>query len=209
MRPTLLLLAGFPGTGKTYLGNVIQREIGGFICVSPDQIKEDYCEKYGYDNLTEKKILEKAAWTTYYETVEKKMQEKQNVLSDYPFSEKQKPIFQKLIRKYAYQVVTIRLLANLEILFARQKNRDLDPERHLSHIMNVYHKGDEVEDRTKADNLLSYEEFIRRCTTRGYEKFSLGQLIEVDATDFAQIETAAILTKLKKILYEEPRLKEK
>lgn len=187
MEKLLILLAGFPGTGKTYLSNIIMRELGLFYMISPDNLKEFYCDIFGFHNLEEKLEIEKISWAKYYELMEKQMQLGSNIISDYPFSQKQKPHIQKLVEIYDYKVLTIRLIANLDVLFERQKKRDLDSERHLSHIVSSYKKGDHLADRSTADNLLSYEKFVKRCTTRGYDTFELGKLYEVDVTDYSKV----------------------
>ncbi|WP_027416026.1 AAA family ATPase [Aneurinibacillus terranovensis] len=193
MNKVLILLAGLPGTGKTYLSTIIKERLGVFYMLSQDELKEYYCDLYGYNNLEEKQELEKIAWAKYYEIMEYQMQAGSNILSDYPFSQKQKPHIQQLVEKYGYKVVTIRLIADLDVLFERQKKRDLDPVRHLSHIVTSYKKGDYLADRSKADNLLTYEEFIKRSTTRGYDTFELGKLYEVDVTDFTKVNYSKLL----------------
>lgn len=197
MEKTLILLAGLPGTGKTYLGNIINSTLGEFYAVSQDQLKEYYCDMYGYNNLDEKLEVEMTAWRKYYEIMEKQMEQGVNIMSDYPFSNKQKPTIEQLTQKYGYKVITIRLVGDLDILFERQKMRDLDKTRHLSHIVTSYKKGDVLEDRSKADNLLTYEEFIKRCTTRGYEVFELGKLYEVDVTDFTRVNYSDLIEDIK------------
>ncbi|PAF39582.1 kinase, partial [Terribacillus saccharophilus] len=47
MDKVLILLAGFPGTGKTYLCNIINERLGPYVLVSPDELKEYYFDKYG------------------------------------------------------------------------------------------------------------------------------------------------------------------
>lgn len=193
MDKILILLAGLPGTGKTYLSNIIKNKFGEFYVLSQDELKEFYCDEYGYNNLEEKQEVEKIAWAKYYEKMEQQMQVGSNIMSDYPFSQKQKPSIQQLVERYGYKVVTIRLFADLDVLFERQKKRDLDPTRHLSHIVTSYKKGDHLPDRSKADNLLTYEEFIKRCTTRGYDTFELGELYEVDATDYTKVNYSKLM----------------
>ncbi|WP_148359448.1 AAA family ATPase [Peribacillus simplex] len=193
MDKALILLAGLPGTGKTYLSNIINSKLGLFYNLSQDDLKEYYCDIYGYRNLEEKQKIEKIAWAKYYEIMEKQMQVGDNIMSDYPFSQKQKPHIQQLVDKYGYEVVTIRLIADLDSLFERQKKRDLDPTRHLSHIVTSYKKGDHLANRSKADNLLIYEEFINRCTTRGYDTFELGKLYEVDVSDYTKVNYSRLL----------------
>lgn len=193
MNKTLILLAGLPGTGKTYLSNIIKNKLGEFYVLSQDELKEYYCDMYGYNNLEEKQEIEKIAWSNYYEKMEQQMQAGSNIISDYPFSQKQKPRIQKLVELYGYKVITIRLFADLDVLFKRQKKRDLDPTRHLSHIVTSYKKGDYLVDRSKANNLLTYEEFVKRCTIRGYDTFELGKLYEVDVTDYTKVNYFKLL----------------
>jgi predicted kinase len=193
MDKALILLAGLPGTGKTYLSNIINSKLGSFYNLSQDDLKEYYCDIYGYRNLEEKQKIEKIAWAKYYEIMEKQMQVGDNIMSDYPFSQKQKPHIQQLVDRYGYKVVTIRLIADLDILFERQKKRDLDPTRHLSHIVTSYKKGDHLANRSNADNLLTYEEFINRCTTRGYDTFELGELYEVDVSNYTKVNYSRLL----------------
>jgi predicted kinase len=197
MEKVMILLAGLPGTGKTYLSTIIKENLEAFYMLSQDELKEYYCDVYGYHNLEEKQEIEKSAWAEYYEIMEYQMQSGINILSDYPFSQKQKPNIQHLVERYRYKVITIRLTADLDVLFERQKKRDLDPARHLSHIVASYKKGDQLDNRSKADNLLTYEEFLKRCTTRGYDTFELGKLYEVDVTDFTKVNYSKLLEYLR------------
>lgn len=199
MDKVLILLAGLPGTGKTYLSTIINSKLGSFYNLSQDDLKEYYCDMYGYRNLEEKQKIEKIAWAKYYEIMEQQMQIGSNIMSDYPFSQKQKPHIQQLVERYGYEVVTIRLIADLDVLFERQKNRDLDPTRHLSHIVTSYKKGDHLADRRNADNLLNYDEFIKRCTTRGYDTFELGKLYEMDVSDYTKVNYSRLLEDLLKM----------
>ena len=66
MKQTLVLLAGYPGTGKTYLSQLIQQKIGAFQEVSPDTIKERNWDIFGFDTLEEKESLIQLSWKEYY-----------------------------------------------------------------------------------------------------------------------------------------------
>lgn len=197
---TIILLAGYPGTGKTYMCNKILSKFPYFRIVSQDEIKEETFDKYGYNNLGERDKIIDWCRDEFYRNIEKNMDEKNDIISDYPFSEKQKSIITKLSNKYDYEIITIRLIADLEVLYERQLSRDLDESRHLSHIMSSYHKGDVVKDRSKADLLVSHDEFINRCKTRGYGEFELGKLIEVDVTDYSKIDYDHINDEIGKFL---------
>lgn len=197
---TIILLAGYPGTGKTYMCNKILLKFPYFYVVSQDKIKEENFDKYGYNNLEERdKIIEKCR-DEFYRSVEEEMNKGNNIISDYPFSEKQKRTIANLSSKYKYRVITIRLIGDLEVLYKRQLNRDLDESRHLAHIMSSYHKGQILKDRSKADLLVSHDEFIDRCETRGYGEFQLGDLIEVDVTNYSKIDYEDINKQIEKLI---------
>ncbi|WP_343344357.1 AAA family ATPase [Terrisporobacter petrolearius] len=197
---TIILLAGYPGTGKTYMCNKILSKFPYFYIVSQDNIKEENFDKYGYNNLEQRDIIIEKCRDEFYITMEKNMEKQNNIISDYPFSEKQKSIIEDLASKYKYKVITIRLIADLEVLYKRQLARDLDESRHLAHIMSYYHNGQILKDRSKADLLVSHDEFINRCKTRGYGDFKLGHLIEVDVTDYCKIDYDHINKQIGKLI---------
>lgn len=199
MKQTLILLAGFPGTGKSYLANMIKKQFPFFHICSPDDLKEKFWDEYGFEGLEEKERLINLSWKAYYEELEKLFKQHKFVLSDYPFSEKQYTKLKILAEKYDVQVVTIRMIGDLQVLFDRQKKRDLDDTRHLGHIVNCYHKGMHI-CHDHADNLLDKDEFIKRCTTRGYDKFKLGYLIELDVSDFTKVDYEGVLQSVKEYM---------
>ena len=174
MKKTLILLAGYPGTGKSYMANIIIKNFPELRLLSPDDIKEKFWDKYGFDTLEQKEELIVRAWNTYYDEMEQDFLHGKSLISDYPFSLKQKPTLEKLTKQYGYQVCTIRLIGQIEVLFERQKQRDLDDSRHLGHILTSYHRSDSKIERKNADNLLDYTEFYKRCTQRGYGEFKGG-----------------------------------
>ncbi|MDO4901463.1 AAA family ATPase [Actinomyces sp.] len=201
----LVLIAGLPGTGKSHLCARIRERFPGCTQVSIDDIKERLWDTYGFDDVEQKRVLDREALKVFFKEIEtalsrpvhsKSMSDDadgQMVLSDYPFSNKQLPTLQALCERRRAAAVTIRLTADLRVLFERQRRRDLDTSRHLGHIVNRYHRDDALTDRSAAAGLLTREEFYRRCTTRGYDDFRLGDLLEVDATDLDAVDHEAIL----------------
>lgn len=192
----LILLAGYPGTGKSYFSNIIQSQYDFFKVISPDEIKEEYWDKYGFNNLEEKERLIDESWKEYYKRLEKAFENNESIISDYPFSDKQKNNLETLVKKYNYKVVTVRMVADIDKLYERQKVRDLSSDRHLGHILTEYDKNMKIEDRTKADGLLTYEEFQNRCLTRGYDKFELGKLIELDISNFSKVDYSQVISEI-------------
>lgn len=197
MKKYLILIAGSPATGKSYLINEMRRVLGDFFLITPDEGKEMLADQIGFDSLAEKKELEKKVWTFYYNALDLYMEAgKRIVVSEYPFSNKQKKKLGDLADQYGYEPITIRLVADFETLWERRKLRDIEPDRHLSHIMTHYHFGDELLERRNADDLITKEAFREIIATRGYNHFKLGSLVEFDVTDFSKVDYELFLNDL-------------
>lgn len=189
MKKYLILLAGSPATGKSYLISQLMEKLSPTVLITPDDIKETLADNVGFDNLTQKAELEVDVWQFYYQLLDSYMRMgKRYVLSEYPFSDKQKMKLKILAATYQYEVITIRLDADFETLWQRRQKRDVQLDRHLSHIMSHYHFGDKLDDRSKADNHITREAFLDIVTKRAYNQFQLGKLFELDVTDFSKVD---------------------
>ena len=200
MKQTLILLAGYPGTGKSYLAELLMKQFTGFEILSPDEIKEEFWDAYGFRNEQEKEELIQKSWVEYYHRMEWKFTRGISLLSDYPFSHKQHDQLQEVCDKHHVQIITIRMIADLDVLFERQKKRDLDTSRHLGHILKKYHKGICLKCHEEADNLLDHDEFIQRCTCRGYGTFALGTTLQLDVTDFSTAPYDELMIRINELL---------
>ncbi|TDW16398.1 putative kinase [Breznakia blatticola] len=200
MNKVMVLVGGLPGTGKSYLTKMIIDKYKNMKWLSFDELKEKYWDEYGYNTNDEKLEVNIQALNDFYIILDKTMSNSEYVIIDYPFSNKQKDKLEELANKYNFSILTIRLLGDLDVLYDRQKTRDLANDRHLGHVMNSYHKGDVLNDRSQADALLTYDVFIDRCKNRGYDTFQLGQLVELDVTDYNKIEYKQLFTVLDKII---------
>lgn len=200
MKKYLILLAGPPATGKSYLSRLICQALPETYTVSPDELKENLADSVGYNSLEEKVDLEKVVWNYYYQALELYMKiGKQFILTEYPFSYKQKPILEKLTTKYKYDIITIRLVCDFETLWNRRIQRDLSEDRHLSYILSHYHYGDTCRDRSAADQLITKEEFAEIIQARDYNHFEMGKLYEVDVTDYSKVDYEPIIKELKEL----------
>lgn len=199
MKKHLILLAGSPGTGKTYLLNQLKEQFPRMFVITPDEAKEYYAESIGFNHLDDKKQLEETkVWPFYYNVLSLYMDAgKRIIVSEYPFSDKQKNRLAEMSEKYGYEVVTIRLVGDFETLWQRRYHRDREPERHLSFIMESYHYGDTLENREKATNHITKEAFKQIITDRKYAEFELGQLYEVDVTDFSKVDYGTLMDELR------------
>lgn len=200
MKKYLILLAGPPATGKSYLSRLICQALPETYTVSPDELKENMADNFGYNSLEEKVELEKVVWDYYYQALELYMKiGKQFILTEYPFSYKQKPILEKLTTEYKYDIITIRLVCDFETLWNRRIQRDLSEDRHLSYITSRYHYSDTLKDRTAADQLITKEEFAEIIQARDYNHFEMGKLYEVDVTDYSKVDYEPIIEELKEL----------
>lgn len=189
MKKYLILLAGSPATGKSYLISQLMEKLSPTVLITPDDIKETLADNVGFDNLSQKAELEVDVWQFYYQLLDSYMRMgKRYVLSEYPFSDKQKMKLKILAATYQYEVITIRLDADFETLWQRRQKRDVQLDRHLSHIMSHYHFGDKLDNRSKADNHITREAFLDIVTKRAYNQFQLGKLFELDVTDFSKVD---------------------
>lgn len=189
MKKYLILLAGSPATGKSYLISQLMEKLSPTVLITPDDIKETLADNVAFDNLSQKAELEVDVWQFYYQLLDSYMRMgKRYVLSEYPFSDKQKMKLKILAATYQYEVITIRLDADFETLWQRRQKRDVQLDRHLSHIMSHYHFGDKLDDRSKADNHITRDAFLDIVTKRAYNQFQLGKLFELDVTDFSKVD---------------------
>lgn len=189
----LVLIAGLPGTGKSRLSQLVCEALGPLTEISIDPIKESTWDREGFDSLEEKRMLDGVALSQFFSLIERSMQRSERIIADYPLSEKQRPELECLCAAHSYRPVTVRMTADLDVLYERQRRRDLDDSRHLGHISHRYHVGDTCLDRSQAPGLLTREEFVRRCTTRGYDTFALGPVKEVDTSDFSAVDYPAVI----------------
>lgn len=195
MNKLFILLAGSPATGKTYLVNILLNKLKKLpVVVAPDKIKESLADLVGFDNLQEKKELEFEVWEKYYQLLDIYMSiGEQIIVTEYPFSHKQKTKLELLIKRYNYFPITIRLISDFDVLWERRYARDRKPDRHLSHLMSHYHYGDSLEDINNADNHISKSEFQKIILERKYNQFQLGKLFEYDVTDFENVDYSRMI----------------
>lgn len=193
----LLLLAGYPGTGKSYLCDKILAQDNSFKILSPDLLKEHFWDKFGFENEDQKNDLIDKAWAEYYNQMDSMMRDNDNIISDYPFSDKQKQTISEIAEKNNCNIITIRLVGDIGILFDRQQKRDIDNDRHLGHVAMPYYKNMEITDRKNLSGILTKDVFFDRCQNRGYGDFELGYTIEVDVSYYDKIDYNKILQMIK------------
>lgn len=200
LKKTLILLAGYPATGKTYMKNMITSNIDNVQTISPDEIKLKLWKKHGFRSLEEKEILVDKSWVIYYETLELLMKTSEIVLSEYPFSDKQRSKLEALTSKYGFNIITIRLVAEFETLYQRHYERDILQKRDIVYNVSEYDPDNIPQSTEHADDIVDKQGFRKRYDTRGYGTFSMGYTIEVDTTDFSKVNYGGIVEEIKNLI---------
>lgn len=196
MSRILVLLAGYPACGKSTFSKQFISHYPDAFLIAPDDIKEEYWDMVGFNNAEEKATLEHSIWKTYYARMSKLMEKEVMILTDYPFSNKQKPMLTTLTELYEYRCITVRFIGDLQLIYKRSWERDQAQTRHLGHLMNHYHKGDVLLDRSKIDVPVTLDLLTKRCVSKGYGDFVMGDLVEVDASHIEKISFENLLNEV-------------
>lgn len=178
----LIILAGYPATGKTCIINGLMEHNKKLEYISIDEIEEFFYDNLGFKNKKEKNKIYNLSFEFFYMKLKSMMNKNYDIVIDYPFSYLQYPILKELSFKYDYKCITIRLSGDIKEIYKRRVKRDLDESRNTAHLLNNYDKNRKVSLEERKDNLISLEEFKKHCKLREYDKFELGKLLEIDVT---------------------------
>lgn len=193
----VILLAGYPATGKTYMSNVIKEKYPVAIYLSQDEVKEMLYDMVGFSNLDQKDELVELGRTIFYNIVRKSVEQNDIVMLDYPFSYKQLDFLNDLKQSYNCCFFTIRLTGDLDTLYDRRIERDLVATRNKGHILDNYHG---YESYTRETYPLSRTEYKSNCINGKYNQFEFGETLEVDVSDYSQIDYNYIMMKINKFI---------
>ena len=164
--PTLVIITGCPGTGKSYLANLLLQRFPSLQLKSYDTLKEEFWDRYGFQDPEEKRRNTACSLQQYYADLARLMLLKTDLLIEYPFHLGHKAVLSQLIQTYAYTAVTILMHGQMDVIYTRSIQRDSSGHRHPGHLLNRYHLGDTAED-SDAQRSLTYEEFLARQTAPG------------------------------------------
>ncbi len=195
----IILLAGYPATVKTYISNVIKKEYPKAMYIAQDEFKELLYDKVGFNNLEQKDKLVEYSREIFYKVVTMSLEQNEVLLLDYPFSYKQIDFLNDLKEKFEVNIMTIRLIADLDILYDRRVERDILDDRNKGHILNKYHG---YETYTRQTYPLLREEYKENCIKGKYDKFEYGKLLEVDVSYYDKIDYPHILKSVNQFIKE-------
>lgn len=127
---------------------------------------------------------------------EREMLAGRDLLIENNFEEESYEPTKKLLEKYGYEAITVRFQGDIETIYSRFLDRERSPDRHPGHIRNDHYPADDPPSLTSP----TLEQFAEGAGRRGFVRFSLGRLIEVDATDVGKLDYEAIKRRIDELL---------
>lgn len=190
----MLLVAGPPGAGKTRLAKELGARLG-WPMLSKDGLKEGLFEAIGFKSRADKEKINVGAVTALCYAAESILRAGGSLILESNFESRDLPLLKSIADSYRAHMVTIRLNADDDTLYARFVARQRSPERHRGHVVN-----DEYPEPEGCPEVahMTREAFIEGVEKRGMRRFALGQLIPLDVADLGQIDIEALLTLAKK-----------
>lgn len=194
----MLLVAGMPGSGKTYLSRILGDELG-LVVVCKDEIKELLFDDIGFDTHEKKKKLDRAATHSMAYLARQTMKSGGSLIMESNFDNADFEWLEPLFKNSGYEPLTILLTAEIKTLYDRLCERNFAPDRHPGHSTDTKWP---VDDGEQVDWLpkLEYGEFERVVDELGVRDFRFGETIVIDTTDFKQVDYSGIVMRVKELM---------
>ncbi len=176
-QPLLILVSGPPCSGKTTLARWLAQELA-LPLIAKDDIKESLFDHLGWSDRAWSKQLGRAAYPLIYYFVKTQLAVGRSLIVESNFdSAAATPAFLDLQRTCPFEPFQIQCYADGQVLYQRFKTRSESGARHPGHVDH-----------------LSYDE-VRETLLKGkYPKLDIGgTLVEIDTTDFEQMNRADLL----------------
>ena len=182
-RPTLILISGAPGTGKTYLAGRLAEALP-VVVLEKDAIKETLFDTVGEGDREWSKKLGNASFVLLRMLVESHLKARQSVAAEAAFwHEYEGPWLDRMREKYDFDTLELHCHADPEIVVHRFIQRADSDDRHSGHQSGM-----------SRDAL---EGVIRNQLER-YGPLTAGDdLVHIDTTDFAAVNYAAIVERVR------------
>lgn len=183
MKPTLIIISGFPATGKTTIAKKIAEKFQ-LPLITADDLKELMFDRIS--NWEDPKMFDsvsKASYDIMYHTVGKILSSgKSCMMEGFLLPKMAEPRIEKLKKELGCNLFQINFHCKSEVLIERYQKRAGTDERHPCHPENI-----------------PLDDFIKKNGKSDEVRID-GETYEADSTDFSKIDEEAIFEKVKEIL---------
>ena len=179
----LLLITGDLATGKTTFSRVLAARCGAVV-FQKDTIKEILGDTIAFRDRAENKALSVAAVAVMIHIFEKLAEQGGNLILEANFRTNELEKLQTVAAEKGFEVLTLSLRGDIDVLYGRYVHRMQDENRHPVHLSAPLHIREEFE---------RYILALRQETVPG-------ETIEIDASDFSYQTDAALLERIDRFL---------
>jgi len=175
--PLLVIVTGLPGTGKTTLGRRLAADLG-LSFLYKDGIKETLFDGLGWSDREWSRRLGLASYDLLFYFLGVELAAGRSLVVESNFSARYDASrFLALKERHGFEPFQILCHAAGDVVFERFRSRATSPDRHPGHVEGA--------------NMAEFEPIVRQGRP---DPLAIGgTLVEVDTTDFAQVDYAALL----------------
>src|SRR5688572_4744081 len=184
MPPTIIIVTGRPAAGKSTLAKWLSQELK-LPLVSKDAIREELFDRLGWKDRKWAQELGKASVDMMFYFAKAELAVGHSIIMDNSFYPPiSNPRFQALKEQYNVESIQIVCDSDQETLFQRFKTRADSGNRHPGHV----------------DHDVLEELYVYLSDTSSQILDISGSVIEVDTTDFGNVDYQEILEQVKELL---------
>lgn len=181
----LILICGDLAAGKSTFSNMLSEKFN-IVCFNKDNIKEILGDNFGFKNREENFKLSVCTFDIFKYICEKEMVAQKDMIFESNFRTHEMEYLDTLAHKYNYEILTIVINADVNVLHQRFMNRINNENRHAVH---------------KAVDLSDINVFNKQILDDRDRKY-YGKVLKLDSTNFDNIYNDKVITLVRKFIKE-------
>lgn len=194
----LIILAGMPASGKTTFVKKLSAALDVPV-LEKDAIKEELFDVIGFQNYTQKRLMDTAATAVLLRCADSLLEGGQSLIMVNNFRKDAEPQVEALLKKYDCNCLFIFFGGDGDVFYQRYVDRDNKGQRHLGHVVQEHYPprpGDPV------THTMTREEFADKFEKLGMNEFHVEGIrrIDVDATWPEKIDVDALIAQVRDAL---------